>query len=84
MQERNAEAEAFDEAVRKYEKDSVIYMSWEGKVRALFIISDVIRDEAPEVVKELRRMNKAVSIVRRDNKFTTESIASSIGIDKAV
>ncbi len=84
MREKNAELDAFEETARKHEKDTVVYMVWGGKVRALFIISDVIRNEAPEVVKELRRMNETVSIVSGDNKITTYSIASSVGIEHVI
>ena len=59
-------------------------MAWDAKVRALFIISDVIRNEAQEVVEELKRMNETVSVVSGDNKITTDSIASSIGIESAI
>jgi Cu2+-exporting ATPase len=84
MKERNAEPGVFDEAVRRNEKDGVVYMSWDGKVRAIFIVSDVIRNEAPEVVEELRKMSKDVLVVSGDNKFTTAAIASSIGIEQSV
>ncbi|MGD0280817.1 MAG: heavy metal translocating P-type ATPase [Dissulfurispiraceae bacterium] len=84
MRENSAEPGAFDETARRHQKDTVVYMAWEGKVRALFTISDVIRNEAPEVVEKLIRMNETVSVVSGDNKITTDSIASSIGIEQAI
>lgn len=64
--------------------DTVIYMGWDKRVRALFVISDVIRDEAIEVVDELRKANTTVSIVSGDNRITTGSIASMVGVDRAI
>jgi len=84
MQENNSETDTFDETVRRYGNDTIAYMAWEEKVRALFIISDVVRNEAPGVVEELRRMNKTVWLVSGDNKITTDSIASSIGIEQTI
>ncbi|HCC68556.1 MAG TPA: ATPase P [Nitrospiraceae bacterium] len=64
--------------------DTVVYIGWDRMVRALFVISDVIRAEALKVVDELRKAKTAVSIVSGDNKTTTSSIASMIGIDHAI
>lgn len=64
--------------------DTVIYIGWDKRVRALFVIADVIRDEAIEVVDELKKAKTAVSIVSGDNRITTGSIASVIGIDHVI
>lgn len=64
--------------------DSVVYLGWGGRVRSLFVVSDIIRDEAWDVVKELKQINLKVSIMSGDNKETTNSIASMLDIDDAV
>ncbi|GER94395.1 copper-translocating P-type ATPase [hot springs metagenome] len=74
------------DASLQFEKsgDIVIYIGWDRRVRALFVISDVIRDEAVEVVNKLKKAKIRVSIVSGDNRITTNSIASMIGIDYAI
>jgi Cu2+-exporting ATPase len=64
--------------------DTVIYMGWDRKVRALFVISDVIREGAIEVVNELKKAKIAVLIVSGDNRITTNFIASMVGIDHTI
>jgi len=64
--------------------DTTVYMGWDRKVRALFVISDVIRDEAIEVMDELRKAKTTVSIVSGDNRITTGSIASMVGVEHVV
>jgi Cu2+-exporting ATPase len=75
-----------DEVSLSHEKagDTVIYMGWEERVRALFIVSDCLRPEAAETVRMLRGLEKIVSIVSGDNRATTEAIAASAGIGDAV
>ncbi len=74
------------EIAAPYEKegDTVVYLGWEGSLRAVMVISDGIREEAAAVVKELRAMNCAVSIVSGDNATTTRTIARRAGIDDVV
>jgi Cu2+-exporting ATPase len=64
--------------------DTVIFVGWDGEVRALLIISDIIRDEAPETVNALRTMNCSVAIVSGDTDITTRSIASQVGIKETL
>lgn len=89
MDESNcfSDSEQFlSDASLQFEKngDTVIYMGWDRRVKALFVISDVIRDEAIEVVDELKKAKTAVSIVSGDNRITTGSIASMVGVDHAI
>ena len=60
--------------------DTVIFMGWDGVVRAFLVISDIIRDEAPEAVDSAKAMNCTVAIVSGDTDITTRSIASQVGI----
>ncbi|OHE21675.1 MAG: copper-translocating P-type ATPase [Syntrophobacterales bacterium GWF2_56_9] len=66
------------------EGDTVIYVGWEGALRAIMVVSDGIRDEAAAVISELRRMNCTVSIISGDNEATTGAIARRAGIGDAV
>ena len=73
-------------AAVQFEKsgDTVVYVAWDGKVRAAFVVSDVIREDAIEAVKDIGGMNLDISMISGDNRTTTSSIASKAGIDNAL
>jgi len=77
--------QAVNDIATAYEKTgaTVIYMAWENHVRAMFIVSDVIRDEAASTVGQLKEMNLDVSIISGDNSLTTNAIASKVGVTHA-
>lgn len=77
---------ACDERARFFEAkgDTVIFMSWDGRLRAAFVISDMLRPEAASALAELKRMGLAVSMVSGDNSQTTSSIAETVGIKDAM
>jgi heavy metal translocating P-type ATPase len=79
-------AQSYTEDIRDLEKrgETVVFMGWEGRVRAVMVVSDVVRAEAAEAVSEIRKMNYSLSLVSGDNQGTTESIASRVGIEHAV
>ncbi|MDI6801828.1 MAG: heavy metal translocating P-type ATPase [Thermodesulfovibrionales bacterium] len=89
MKEKGAADLSFrlsDEVALQFENkgDTAIFMLWHGMVKALFIISDMIRDEALDVVRGLKEMNFHISIVSGDNIITTNSIASVINVDNTI
>ncbi|MCI0468439.1 MAG: cation-translocating P-type ATPase, partial [Nitrospirae bacterium] len=47
--------------------DTVVYAGWDGNVRGAFVISDMMRSEAPEVVRSLANMGINVYLVSGDN-----------------
>lgn len=77
----------------KYQKDeeeltkdlnSVIYVIIDKKVNALIGVKDIIRKEAKDVIKELRRLNKKVIMLTGDNKNVANHVATSLGIDNVI
>jgi len=75
----------FHEMIRSYEtaEDTVVFMGWEGKVRALFIISDRLRQESAVAIRELLALGRTVSLASGDNRATTEAVAAAAGIPTA-
>ncbi|MDO8723874.1 MAG: heavy metal translocating P-type ATPase [Syntrophales bacterium] len=64
--------------------DTVMFMAWDGLIRAVFVVSDVIRAEAKGVVQDLRKMKLNVSIISGDNNLTTQSVAAAVGMEHAI
>jgi Cu2+-exporting ATPase len=64
--------------------DTVVYIGWGGLVRALLVVSDMMRDEVPAVVRDVMKAAISVTVISGDNPRTTEALANAAGIRKAV
>ena len=72
--------EQFDNLPEEY---SHLYMAIEGKLAAVICIEDPLREEAVEVIKELREagLNKIV-MMTGDSERTAKAIAKRVGVDE--
>lgn len=62
---------------------SHLYMAIGGKLSAIIEIADPLREEAGEVLKELRDLGiKKAVMMTGDNHYTAEAIAKEVGVDK--
>lgn len=62
---------------------SQLYLAIDGKLSAVICISDPVREEAKQVIKELKRLGiKRVVMMSGDNEKTVRFVAESLGIDK--
>lgn len=61
--------------------DTVIFMAWDGRIRAVFVIADPLREKAGDVVRSLQNLGRKVFLLSGDNRATTGSISSSVGAD---
>jgi len=61
---------------------TVLFLSQEDKVIALFAIGDEIKENAVEAIKKLQSMGKKTVIVTGDNKITAAAIAKELGVDE--
>lgn len=67
-------------AMFESEGDTVVYAGSDGTLKAMLVISDMVRDEARRVVDEIKGLGISVSIVSGDNTRTTSTIASNVGV----
>ena len=80
------EGSAFDisrEDIHKYsaEGKTLIFVGNAQKVLGIITVSDKIRDNASEVVSELKDQGVQTIMLTGDNKIAAKSVASEIGID---
>jgi Cu2+-exporting ATPase len=78
-----------DEAARaaapfEADGDTVVHLAVDGRLTALLVVSDVLRDEAPAAVAELRALGLELAIVSGDGARTTAAVAARAGIARAV
>ncbi|MHB8882550.1 MAG: heavy metal translocating P-type ATPase [Thermodesulfovibrionales bacterium] len=60
--------------------ETVVFMGWEGRLRAVMAVSDIIRDEAADITAELQAMGLGISLVSGDNQRTSGAVAAKAGI----
>ncbi len=75
-------------------KDEAIRLSNQGKTPLFFsrndefigiiAVADVIKEDSPEAIKELRSMGIEVVMLTGDNKNTAEEIGRQAGVDKVI
>ena len=64
--------------------NSPIYVIENNVVIALIGVKDIVRDEAKQTIKELKRLNKDIIMLSGDNKKVADIIAKEIGIDNVI
>lgn len=64
--------------------NSIIYVIENKKIIALIGVKDIIRDNAKNVIKELKNLEKEVIMLSGDNKIAAGIIAKELGIDKII
>jgi Cu2+-exporting ATPase len=60
---------------------SVIYLTTEDQVVALFAIADVIREESRAAVQQLHEMNVKVAMLTGDSEAVAQAVAKELSID---
>ncbi len=66
------------------DKNSIVYIVEDKKVQALIGVKDIVRDNAVDVIKKLKSMNKRIIMLTGDNEITANIIAKNIGIDEVI
>lgn len=63
---------------------TAVFCGWDGRSRAVFGVSDVLKDNAREVVAKLHAMGLDVAMITGDNQRTAAAIATEVGIDRVL
>lgn len=64
--------------------NSLVYLADDDKVLALFAVNDIIRDNAPELIANLKNMDITPVMLTGDNAATATIIAQKVGIEKVI
>lgn len=62
---------------------SEVWLSCDGEPRAVYRFEDTLRSDAPQTIKELRKLNLPVRLLSGDRMSVVRSVASAAGIDEA-
>ncbi|SHL38986.1 Cu+-exporting ATPase [Anaerocolumna jejuensis DSM 15929] len=77
------------EAAMHYEKGlekgaSLVFEAVDGSLAALFLVADTIRENAPLVVSELKKLQAEIWMLTGDNESCAASIAGELGIEHVI
>jgi cation-transporting ATPase V/Cu+-exporting ATPase len=61
-----------------------IFVGWDGEVRGVISVSDVVKEDARATVSRLKGMGLDVGLITGDNASTAHAIASQVGIDRVL
>lgn len=64
--------------------NSIVYVIENRKIIALIGVKDIIRDNAKNIIKELKKLNKEVMMLTGDNPLTANIIAQELGINEVI
>jgi len=72
-----------DKATNLAEQGSTpVWLASDGKLLALFMISDVLRDDSDEAIKQLQKRGLKVVMCSGDNQVAVNAIAKQLNIDE--
>ncbi|MBQ8508394.1 MAG: heavy metal translocating P-type ATPase [Clostridia bacterium] len=75
-----AERERFESLPAEY---SHLYLAISGELAAVLCISDPLREEAPEVIRQLKQLGFGkIVMMTGDNAKTAASVAKTVGVDE--
>lgn len=61
-----------------------IWVAWDGKIRAVVVVSDSVKDGSRDAVAELRELGLRPVLLTGDNRGAAEAVAKQVGIDEVV
>jgi len=63
---------------------TTMFLAYAGQLTGILAVADSIKDDAKEVVSELKNMGLKIFMITGDNKRTADSIAGQLNIDEVM
>lgn len=63
---------------------TAVLAGWDGQVRALFVVADVVKPTSAEAVRQFRDLGLTPILLTGDNDAAARSIAEQVGIDQVI
>jgi len=71
-------------AVLENQGQTVMILSFDGKIVGLIAVADTLKEYSKEAVEMLHQMGKKVAIITGDNQRVGQAIAKQVGIDRVL
>ncbi|MGX7728039.1 heavy metal translocating P-type ATPase [Rhodococcus sp. 2H158] len=59
-----------------------VWIAWDGRIRAIVVVSDTIKDTSASAIAELRELGLRPVLLTGDNRSAAETVAKQVGIDE--
>ncbi|MDO8265226.1 MAG: copper-translocating P-type ATPase [Candidatus Parcubacteria bacterium] len=66
------------------EGKTAVILAVDGKVKGILAVADILKEEAKQVIKNLKREGLEVWMITGDNETVAKAVASKIGIDNVM
>ncbi len=63
---------------------TAVFVAWDGAARGVLAVADQLKDDAAEVIAQLKGMGLTVAMLTGDNQRTATAIAAQVGIDRVL
>lgn len=64
--------------------DTIVFIGWDSLVKAVFLITDRIREDAGSTVEALNKLGLSLYMLTGDNQITAKTIADQVGIKNVI
>ncbi|OOL28523.1 carbonate dehydratase [Rhodococcus rhodochrous] len=61
-----------------------VWIAWDGRIRAIVVVSDTIKDTSASAIAELRELGLRPVLLTGDNRSAAETVAKQVGIDEVI
>ncbi|WP_416062789.1 heavy metal translocating P-type ATPase [Rhodococcus indonesiensis] len=61
-----------------------VWIAWDGRIRAIVVVSDTIKDTSAAAIAELRELGLRPVLLTGDNRSAAETVAKQVGIDEVI
>ena len=61
-----------------------VLVGWDGAAKAVFVVSDTIKDTSAEAVTQLRELGLRPVLLTGDNERAARAVAAQVGIDEVI
>ncbi|MBX6354504.1 MAG: copper-translocating P-type ATPase [Micromonosporaceae bacterium] len=61
---------------------TAVFAGWDGKVRGLLVVADVVKPSSREAVRQLRALGLTPLLLTGDNETVARAVAAEVGIDQ--
>ena len=66
------------------EARTAVVAAWDGAARAVFVVSDQVKETSPEAIGQFRDLGLTPVLLTGDNGTTARAVAEEVGIDEVV
>jgi P-type Cu+ transporter len=61
-----------------------VFVGWDGQVGGMVVVADTVKDDAADVIADLRKLGLRPILLTGDNKRAAQHVASQLGIDEVI